>query len=84
MQAWAQTEPACLWSLAPASLRLPPPTLPLLLDLATLPLCPLASICLTFCASMCLSAGSPNASVLPEPVEAMPIRSCPDMMMGQH
>jgi hypothetical protein len=32
----------------------------------------------------CARAGMVNASVLPEPVSAMPIISRPDAMMGQH
>ena len=33
---------------------------------------------------MCTRPGRPKASVLPEPVAAMPTRSRPDRMMGQH
>ena len=36
------------------------------------------------CARMCTRPGRPKASVLPEPVAAMPTRSRPDRMMGQH
>lgn len=37
-----------------------------------------------FCARMCFRPGRPNASVLPEPVAAMPTRSLPDWIIGQH
>ena len=33
---------------------------------------------------MCRRQGRPNASVLPEPVEAMPTRSRPARAMGRH
>ncbi len=36
------------------------------------------------CALMCCSAGSPKARVFPLPVAAMPTRSWPELMMGQH
>lgn len=35
-------------------------------------------------AAMWRSAGSPKASVFPEPVAAIPMRSLPERMIGQH
>ena len=51
---------------------------------ATGPFLPLSCAPDASCAAMCTIAGSPNASVFPDPVAAMPTTSWPARARGQH